>query len=167
MKHLILSIFTFISIGINAQNYNDSNVHYYMPVGYSPEDIGKVYAPVTPIIERGSSIYSFYLSGIWSSEAKHDRDRCIRGINKNIRTSSISLGSYNSKVSTSKYDVYSESYPSDMFGSGFTRYHAISKDHKELIRWDDRDGADKRKRYYEVDINDILPKSVESYDFLE
>ena len=54
-----------------------------------------------------------------------------------------------------------------MWGSGYTRYNAISKDYKEYITWDDGSGADKRKRYYEIDINEILPKSVENYDFLE
>lgn len=52
-------------------------------------------------------------------------------------------------------------------GSGYTRYNAISKDYKEYITWDDSSGADKRKRYYEIDINELLPKSVENYDFLE
>ena len=71
------------------------------------------------------------------------------------------------RLSTSKYEVYSKSVPSSMWGSGYTRYNAISKDYKEYITWDDGSGADKRKRYYEIDINELLPKSVENYDFLE
>lgn len=31
----------FLSIGIKAQSYDDSNVHYYLPVGFSVENIYK------------------------------------------------------------------------------------------------------------------------------
>lgn len=55
----------FLSIGIKAQSYDDSNVHYYLPVGYSVEDVGNTRHPystasmlyVTVIIERGNNIY--------------------------------------------------------------------------------------------------------------
>lgn len=97
---------------------------------------------------------------------KRNRDKCISSINSGIRNAS-NIGSYNSRLSTSKYEVYSKSVPSSMWGSGYTRYNAISKDYKEYITWDDSSGADKRKRYYEIDINELLPKSVENYDFLE
>ena len=173
MKHIILSIFTFISIGINAQKYNDSNVHYYLPIGYSVEDVGNTRHPyssasmlyVTVIVERGNSIYSF-CTGNFVSSIKNNRDKYISSINRGIRNA-YSCGSYNSRLSTSKYDVYSKSIPSSMWGSGYTRYNAISKDYKEYIEWNDNRGADKRNRYYEVDVNDLLPKSVENYDFLE
>lgn len=173
MRNIILFIFMFLSMGIKAQRYDDSNVHYYLPVGYSVEDVGNTRHPygsasmlyVTVIIERGNSIY-YSSTGNWISSIKRNRDRCINSINQGIRNS-FSIGSYNSSQSTSKYDVYSKSVPSSFWGSGYTRYNAISKDYKEYITWDDRSGADKRERYYEIDINELLPKSVENYDFLE
>lgn len=173
MRNIILFIFMFLSIGIKAQSYDDSNVHYYLPVGYSVEDVGNTRHPystasmlyVTVIIERGNNIYCSN-TGNWSFEIKRNRDKCISSINSGIRNAS-NIGSYNSRLSTSKYEVYSKSVPSSMWGSGYTRYNAISKDYKEYITWDDSSGADKRKRYYEIDINELLPKSVENYDFLE
>ena len=155
----------FLSIGIKAQSYDDSNVYYYVPVGYSVEDVRNTWLAVTVIIERGNNIY-YSSAGNWADAIKRNRDKCISSLNSGIRNA-VSIGSYNSGVSTSKYKVYSKSFPSSMWGSGYTRYNAISKDYKEYIKWDDRSGADNRKRYYEIDINELLPKSVENYDFLE
>ena len=163
----------FLSIGIKAQSYDDSNVHYYLPVGYSVEDVGNTRHPystasmlyVTVIIERGNNIY-YSSAGNWADAIKRNRDKCISSLNSGIRNA-VSIDSYNSGVSTSKYKVYSKTFPSSMWGSECTYSYAISKDYKEYIKWDDRSGADKRERYYEIDINELLPKSVENYDFLE
>ncbi len=173
MRQFVLFIFVFLSIGLNAQKYNDSNVHYYLPVGYSVEDIGKISHPyssasmlyVTVIIERGNKIYSTTTGNLVSSITRN-REKYITSIERCLRSASL-RGSYNSSLSTSKYEVYSENIPSSMFGSGFTRYSAISKDYKEFIQWDDKYGIDNRQRYYEFDIETLLPKSAESYDFLE
>ena len=104
----------FLSIGIKAQSYDDSNVHYYLPVGYSVEDVGNTRHPystasmlyVTVIIERGNNIYCSN-TGNWSFAIKRDRDKCISSINSGIRNAS-NIGSYNSGLSTSKYEVYSK-----------------------------------------------------------
>ena len=117
----------FLSTGIKAQSYDDSNVHYYLPVGYSVEDVGKTRHPystasmlyVTVIIERGNNIYCSN-TGNWTSTIKRNRDKCISSINSGIRYAS-NIGSYNSRLSTSKYEVYSKSVPSSMWGSGYTR----------------------------------------------
>ena len=114
MKNIILFIFMFLSIGIKAQSYDDSNVHYYLPVGYSVEDVGNTRHPystasmlyVTVIIERGNNIYCSN-TGNWSFDIKRNRDKCISSINSGIRNAS-NIGSYNSGLSTSKYEVYSK-----------------------------------------------------------
>ncbi len=170
MRQFVLFILIFLSIGIKAQKYNDNNVHYYLPVGYSVEDVNKTSFQsgllyVTIIIERGNSIYSATTGNLISAIARN-REKYITSIERTLRNASL-RGSYNSKLSTSKYEVYSKNIPSSMFGSGFTSHDAISKDYKELIHWDDKYGADKRMRYYEIDIETLLPKSAESYDFLE
>ena len=104
----------FLSIGIKAQSYDDSNVHYYLPVGYSVEDVGNTRHPystasmlyVTVIIERGNNIY-YSSTGNWVDAIKRNRDKCISSINSGIRNAS-NIGSYNSGLSTSKYEVYSK-----------------------------------------------------------
>ena len=47
MRNIILFIFMFLSIGIKAQSYDDSNVYYYVPVGYSVEDVRNTWLAVT------------------------------------------------------------------------------------------------------------------------
>ena len=172
IKSLFILVFIAVSLVGYSQDYNSSNVHYYIPVGYSIEDIGVAQHPyasasildIKVIIIRGNSIYST-LVGRYASSILRNRQKYIDAIERNIRSLSLHKYDYDSNLSTSKFKVYTRNVPASMWGPGMTDHYAVQRDFKQLIYWEDG-YEDKKQLYYEIDIEDVLPQDV-NLDFLE
>ena len=74
----------FLSIGIKAQSYDDSNVHYYLPVGFSVENIYKN-EPPSCIVIRGNSLDFYDLGDYGITQHLHNRKRFIEGIERKFQ----------------------------------------------------------------------------------
>lgn len=165
MRNIILFIFMFLSIGIKAQSYDDSNVHYYLPVGFSVENIYKN-EPPSCIVIRGNSLDFYDLGDYGITQHLHNRKRFIEGIERKFQYHTATHF-YDKKLSTYKYDVYTYNYGGNAFwGSGpYTSHIAVKKNKEELIKW--KEGEENKKRYYfKISAEDFLP-SDKTLDFLE
>ena len=156
----ILSLLLILPSLVFAQQYNSTNVHYYLPDGYSITDIGKTQDPynslsrvnIRVIITGQYDIYWGEIGNFNSTSASSYIDqinntiKLLRDSHRYIRDNKLS----NKKISVYSYD---------------DRKIGIYSDYKNLIMW--RDGyKDKRKTFYEIDINKVLPETSD-YDFLK
>ena len=169
---LFFLIFIMVYLVGYSLDYNSSNFHYFIPVGYSIEDIGVAQDPyssasildIQVIIVRGNCIYSAGV-GHYVSSIQRNRQKYIDAVEREIRSLSLHRYDYDSNLSTSKFRVYTQNVPASMWGPGMTDHYAVQRDFKQLIYW--QDGyEDKKKLYYEIDIEDVLPQDV-NLDFLE
>lgn len=175
MKRNIILFFTLFWITspftVHSQNYNATNVHYYLAVGYSIEDIDVVQDPyasasilsIRCIIIRGNSIYSAE-AGPYTASIKRNRQKYIDAIEGSLRRAPLKH-SYDNSLSTSKFRVYTRNIPASMWGPATAVHYAIQRNFKQLIYWEDG-YEDKKQLYYEIDIEDVLPKNA-NLDFLE
>ena len=156
----ILSLLLILPSLVFAQQYNSTNVHYYLPEGYSITDIGKTQDPynslsrvnIRVIITGQYDIYWGEIGNFNSTSASSYIDQ-INNTIKLLRDSHRYIR--DNKLSNKKISVYS--YDGRKIG--------IYSDYKNLIMW--RDGyKDKRKTFYEIDINKVLPETSD-YDFLK
>ena len=156
----ILSLLLILPSIVFAQQYNSTNVHYYLPEGYSITDIGKTQDPynslsrvnIRVIITGQYDIYWGEIGNFNSTSASSYIDqinntiKLLRDSHRYIRDNKLS----NKKISVYSYD---------------DRKIGIYSDYKNLIMW--RDGyKDKRKTFYEIDINKVLQETSD-YDFLK
>ena len=156
----ILSLLLILPSIVFAQQYNSTNVHYYLPDGYSITDIGKTQDPynslsrvnIRVIITGQYDVYWGEIGNFNSTSASSYIDqinntiKLLRDSHRYIRDNKLS----NKKISVYSYD---------------DRKIGIYSDYKNLIMW--RDGyKDKRKTFYEIDINKVLPETSD-YDFLK
>ena len=156
----ILSLLLILPSIVFAQQYNSTNVHYYLPEGYSITDIGKTQDPynslsrvnIRVIITGQYDIYWGEIGNFNSTSASSYIDqinntiKLLRDSHRYIRDNKLS----NKKISVYSYD---------------DRKIGIYSDYKNLIMW--RDGyKDKRKTFYEIDINKVLPETSD-YNFLK
>ncbi len=156
----ILSLLLILPSIVFAQQYNSTNVHYYLPEGYSITDIGKTQDPynslsrvnIRVIITGQYDVYWGEIGNFNSTSASSYIDqinntiKLLRDSHRYIRDNKLS----NKKISVYSYD---------------DRKIGIYSDYKNLIMW--RDGyKDKRKTFYEIDINKVLPETSD-YNFLK
>lgn len=156
----ILSLLLILPSIVFAQQYNSTNVHYYLPEGYSITDIGKTQDPynslsrvnIRVIITGQYDVYWGEIGNFNSTSASSYIDQ-INNTLKLLRDSHRYIR--DNKLSNKKISVYS--YDGRKIG--------VSSDYKNLIMW--RDGyKDKRKTFYEININKVLPETSD-YDFLK
>lgn len=178
-----------------SYNVNSSNVKFYLKAGYAGQDwikgtsgVGSPYV----VIDNGNGYTFGYVSGYSITKIKTDADYVTETFNttiKNIPTKF--LHRYDSKVSNSKWNVYSyrcvhdrtPKYERTPFGymptfqtfvnmtdppKDYTSYIAFSRSSNAIKIWKEyEDGTvDEPKTLMSVEFSDMLPQSA-SRDFLE
>lgn len=154
-----------------AQSYTSSNVHYYMPIGFSASDVGETillpnHASVSStgafiVVDLGNRIRT----ALGPNNKRMSREQTINYLNAAVKGSKGALEFvYDSSMSTSKRKVYKRVVSSSMFGPGLTEYIALSPDFKSYIRWE-KGREDRRVEYSEIDITETIP-SAPNNDFL-
>ncbi len=156
----ILSLLLILPSIVFAQQYNSTNVHYYLPEGYSITDIGKTQDPYNTLSLVNIRVIITNPYDAYSGEFGNFNTPSVSSyINQLNNTIKLLQENYryirDNKLSNEKISVYS--YDDRKIG--------VSSDYKKLILW--RDGhEEKRQTFYEIDINKVLPKTSD-YDFLK
>lgn len=153
-----------------AQSYTSDNVYYYLPEGYSPEEIGestilpyhKYRQPldVNVLVDNGNSIQT----SLAQIRKGMTREQVIKNLNNSARGYASLTYYYDASLSTSKRNVYKRVVESSMFGPKTIYYIALSHNRESFIEWEERH-EDKRVTYCRIDIRQAIP-STPNRDFL-
>ena len=174
--YLFLTLSTLLGI---AQSFtmDSSNVHFFLPVGFSPSDIGRsVHHPngsntilaALYVVEMNGKIKVGLCPNGGVNPNNTNRDvNAIKSVYERALKGTGSYFEYDNSMSTSKREVYKRYVAPSMFGPAKNFYKALSPDFSSLIEWDSS-SPDRRVEYYEVTYQDLLPNSsnVPNYDFL-
>lgn len=147
------------SLNIVAQTYSSSNVYFFCKAG-QPYGIGK--QAWFLIIEDGK-VYDSTVT----TYSSLSRSEAINKVNKAIKNCRYggNVYSYNSTLSTSKYDVYSKVEQGSIGITAGTYHIAIASDKSHILRW--RQGHEnERGTYLFFDAEEIIPKPIDN-SFLE
>ena len=149
----------------HAQQYNAPNIHYYAVAEDSVQmpDSCSACDPLhlEMVIIRDDNIYTC------SMKLHPEMKRCMSTLQEGIRNA-FYAGTIDYGASTSRYDIYRNDVRTNIFGCPNSYYHALSKDLKRYIIWNENEGTSKRNVYYKVDIEDILSLCPEENEnFLE
>lgn len=143
----------------SAQTYKSANVYFYCKSGQS-YGVGKQCWFL--IIDDGNVYDSTVTTSCIMS-----RDEAINKVNTAIRNCRYgrNVYSYNSSLSTSKYDVYSRKEQGSIGITAGTYHIAIASDKSHMLRW--RQGRENdRGTYTFFDSEEIIPKPIDN-SFLE
>lgn len=160
-----------ISVIASAQTYTSSNVYYFVPIGFTAQDIGEVVTEPNQS-PHGLGAYIIVDTGngqirksLGPNNKRLSRDQLINSYNKSVRGQSGSLTySFESSLSNYKRNVYKRVVSSSMWGPGTIYYIAISKDWSSYIEWEE--GRENRRvEYNRINISDAIPEAP-NHDFL-
>lgn len=161
-----------ISVIANAQTYTSSNVYYFVPVGFTAQDVGEVVTEPNHASPHALGAYIIVDTGngqirtsLGPNNKRLSRDQIINGYNRSVRGQSGFLTySYDSSLSNYKRNVYKRVVSSSMWGPGTIYYIAISKDWSSYVEWEE--GRENRRvEYNRINIVDAIPEAP-NHDFL-
>ena len=171
-KTFILFLFTCICMMSYSQSirYNDYNIHYYLPVGYSASDWKSGNTDCLYIARFKDGRFSNAIINRCNSLfTKSDARNRANGI-KRLEYVLNRFGDYKRfyskdyNLSTNKYNVYTVRMGGGIWGPIVEQHYGVSNDFKSLIVWNNED-TEARSDYYEIDVEGLFPNG--NYNFLE
>lgn len=173
MNKIFITCFLLIFSAIaNAQTYTSSNVYYFMPVGFTAQDIGEVATEPNQTSPHALGAYIIVDVGngkirksLGPNNKRLSRDQIINNYNRSVRGQSGSFTySYDSSLSNYKRNVYKRTVSSSMWGPGTVYYIAISNDWSSYVEWEEgKEG--RRVEYHRINVEDAIPQAP-NRDFL-
>lgn len=171
-KTFILFLFTCICMISYSQSirYNDYNIHYYLPVGYSASDWKSGNTDCLFIARFKDGCFSNAIINRCNSLfTKSDARNRANGIKRleyvlNRFDDYKRFYSKDYNLSTNKYNVYTVRMGGGIWGPIVEKHYGVSNDFKSLIVWDN-ENTEARSDYYEIDVEGLFPNG--NYNFLE